>query len=61
MSGNHPAAGQSSAPDDGQDVQNPNHGGTLSNRQQRADRIRALPPVLRFNNFSIETGLALTT
>ena len=50
MSGNHTTEGQSSVPDDGQDAQNPNHGGTLSNRQQRADRIRTLP-VFRFKNF----------
>ena len=60
MSGNHTAGGQCSVPDDGQDAQNPNHGGTLLNRQQRADRIRALP-VFRFENFCIEIGLALTT
>ena len=60
MSGNHPAGGQSSVPDDNQGAQNPNHGSTLSNRQQRADRIRALP-VFRFENFCIEIGLALTT
>ena len=55
MSGNHTAGGQSSVPDDGQDAQNPNQsdGGTLSNRQQRADRIRALP-VFRFRIFALK-------
>lgn len=55
--GNHTARGQSSVPDDVQDTQNQNHVGTLSNRQQCANRVRAFP-VFRFKNFRIEIGLA---
>ena len=51
--GNHTSRGQSLVPDDGQNAQNPNRsdGGTLSNRQQFANRVRPFP-VLRFKNFS---------
>ena len=59
MSGSHTTEGQSSVQDDGQDDQNPNHGGTLSNREMCTNRIRSLW-VFRFKNFCIEIGLALT-
>ena len=59
MSGNHIAGGQCSVPDDGQDAQNPNHGGTLSNEEKCANFMRSLP-VFCFKNFCIEIGLALT-